>query len=159
MRNSERNRQQQLGATAMEFALIFPLLFALLYGVVVYSYVFVLKESITYAAQQAASVAVKVSPLLAAGSYESTVRERVRAGAVATLNWLPQSQQQRVLGTNGEAVEVTFPTDNPAGSLVAVELNFDLGGMFPAMDLPFIGEFPPLPETLTASASVVVGEP
>lgn len=150
--------RRQRGATALEFALIFPLLFALLYGVVAYSYVFVLQESVTYAAQQAAAVAVNVSPVAAGGNYETEVQTRVRAGAVQSLSWLPTAQQARVLGASGEAVNVAFPV-TAAGSMVEVTMNFDLNGLFPAMDLPFVGSFPPLPDVLRASASVLVGEP
>ncbi len=157
MRAVMRPSSRQTGATALEFALIFPLLFAMLYGVVAYSYVFVLQESITYAAQQAAATAVNVSPAVAGGGYQDAVRTRVRAGAVASLSWLPDSQRARVLGANGEAVEVTFPVST-AGSLVAVRMVFDLQDLFPAMNLPFVGSFPPLPDSLVTSATVVVGE-
>ncbi len=153
-----RRIKRQKGATALEFALIFPLLFAMLYGVVAYSYVFVLQESITYAAQQAATAAVNVSPVAAGGAYQDEVRTRVQAGAVASLGWLPETQSARVLGASGEAVEVSFPS-SVAGSLVAVRMVFDLQDMFPAMNLPFVGSFPPLPDSLVASATVVVGEP
>lgn len=148
---------RQRGATAMEFALIFPLLFALLYGVVVYSYVFVLQESITYAAQQAAANAISVDPAVAGDAYVDTVRTRVRAGARAALDWLPEAQQERVLGSGGESVQVDLVSD-PAGSLVEVRLLFGLAGMFPAVSLPYVGEIPPLPEALTATATVLVGE-
>ena len=47
---------------------------------------------------------------------------------------------------------------DPAGSLVEVRLLFGLAGMFPAVSLPYVGEIPPLPEALTATATVLVGE-
>lgn len=153
---SQSQWRLQTGATAMEFALIFPLLFALLYGVIVYSYVLVLQESITFAAQQAASRAVSVSPEATGGAYADTVRAQAREGAVRALVWLPEPQQARVLGNNGDAVDVSLVAD-PAGSVVEVNLNFDLAGLFPAVILPFVGEIPPLPAVLNASASVLVG--
>lgn len=149
-------RLRQRGATALEFALIFPLLFALLYGVIAFSYAFVLQQSLTYAAQQSAAVAVNVSPVAAGDGYEGEVRTRVRAGVEQSLNWLPASQLALVLD-NWSDDSVSFPS-TAAGELVRVDLQLTLSGLFPVMDLPLFGNFPPLPESLIASASVLIGE-
>lgn len=150
----------QSGAALVEFAFVFPILFLLVYGVIVYAYIYVLKQSIVYAAQEAAEAAVAVDPSIDdAFAQQQTV---VRATAVAALSWLPESQQARVVGSGGERVEVTLcpmgtqdcPTDSDA---LRVTLRFDIANpssLFPVLNLYIVGSVPPLPDTLTASAVV-----
>ena len=57
-----RGLRRHGGAAAVEFAFIFPVLFMLTYGAVVYSYAYVLKQSLTFAAQEAAEAAVDIDP-------------------------------------------------------------------------------------------------
>ena len=69
------NRTRQRGATALEFAFVFPLLFLLMYGILVYAYIFLLTESLTFVAQEAAESAVAVDPVNNE-NYESQVQQR-----------------------------------------------------------------------------------
>ena len=149
MRSAKHQSSAQGGAAAVEFAFVFPVLFLLIYGVIVYSYIFVLQESINYAAQQAAEAAVAVEPRSA--GYDAAATAQARAMASRVLQWLPQSQQLRVLGEGGEKVEVTF---NNAGDsdVVQVQLRFALPGQFTVMTLPIVGEVPYLPPQLVAQA-------
>ena len=73
------------GAAAVEFAFVFPVLFLLIYGVIVYSYIFMLQESINYAAQQAAEAAVAVEPDIAGYDALATARARMMASRVLTI--------------------------------------------------------------------------
>ena len=73
MRPRIQRRPRQLGGAAVEFAFVFPFLFFLMYGVLVYSYLFVLQESINFAAQEAAEAAVKVDE---SGANADTLRVR-----------------------------------------------------------------------------------
>lgn len=139
----------QSGAAAVEFAFVFPVLFLLIYGVIVYSYVFVLQESINYAAQQAAEAAVAVEPQSA--GYDATATAQARSMASRVLQWLPQSQQMRVLGEGGEKVEVSFSNAGDS-DVVQVQLRFALPGLFPVMKLPIVGDVPYLPRQLVAQA-------
>lgn len=155
-----RRRQAQSGAALVEFAFVFPILFLLVYGVIVYAYVYVLKQSIVHAAQEAAEAAVAVDPAIDdAFAQQQAV---VRATAVSALSWLPASQQARVTGSGGERVEVALcpmgaescPIDSDA---LRVTLRFDLASpssLFPVLNLYIVGSVPPLPETLTATAVV-----
>lgn len=56
------SRVRERGASAVEFALVFPVLFLLVYAVIVYSYTYVLQQAITYTAQHLAEAAVAVNP-------------------------------------------------------------------------------------------------
>lgn len=142
-------RSRQRGATATEFALVFPLLFLLLYGMIVYAYIFLVNESITFVAQEAAEAAVAVEPDTA--GYQALVTQRVRTTAVDLLGWMPAGQRDRVVGSAGERVQVQFEQSG-GQDVVRVELEFDLDGFFPTVSLPLVGRVPPMPESLGATA-------
>ena len=152
-------RKAQAGATAVEFAFVFPALFLLIYGVVVYAYTFVLQESISFVAQEAAEAAVAVDPL---ADNSTALRDtRIRTMAAAILNWLPPAQKERVTGTSGERVQIQYCAKGSGGlcpldaDAVIVRLNFAMtapNNLFPVIDMPFIGQVPPLPAQLTAQA-------
>lgn len=153
---------RQSGAVAVEFAFIFPLLFLLMYGIVVYSYVFVLNSALHFAAQEAAESVVRVAP----EAGEGVKRQRAQATARAMLDWLPSGQRSRIVGENGEAVDVRFCPEFagnvcpecPAGATdcgaVVVTLEFGLVDppLFPQLTLPFVGTVPPLPAQIRAQA-------
>lgn len=150
--------RRQTGAAVVEFAFVFPILFMLVYGVIVYAYVFVLQQSITYAAQEAAEAAVAIEPSLGLAQQQSAVRST----AVSALSWLPAGQRSRVLGSSGEKVSAVLcpqgnegcPSDSDA---LRVTLTFDMTvptPLFPVLNLYIVGSVPPLPATLTATAVV-----
>jgi len=154
-------RRFQSGAAAVEFAFVFPFLFLLMYGVVVYAYTFVLQESINFTAQEAAEAAVAVDPH--ATGADALRTQRVRATAVAILNWLPASQKTRVIGASGELVQVQYCTKGSGGLCpadtdgVIVTVRFAMttpDNLFPVLDMPFLGKVPPLPTQLTAQSVV-----
>ena len=153
----------QSGAAMVEFALVFPLLFFLIYGVVVYSYIFVLQESINFAAQEAAAAVVAVDPKVP--GFETQMIQRARNTAISILAWLPASQASRVLGANGDKVEVTPCTAGSGGCPpdtdgVTVKLVFDVTQPTPLFPVISFGGFmgvttvPPLPVQLRAQATV-----
>ena len=146
-----QSRPRQRGASAVEFAFVFPILFLLVYGVIVYSYVYVIQQSITYSAQQSAEAAVAVNPS-PGGTLNARIEQRVRAVAVQSLNWLPSDQRTRVIGAAGEKVQIAFETIDSDQSVVRVTLLFDVPGLFPALTLPLVGNIPPLPNQLRAQA-------
>ena len=154
-----RGRGKQWGAVAVEFAFVFPLMFMLTYGVVVYGYTFVLQQSLNFAAQEAAEAAVAVDPR--ADAADSLRNQRVRDTATAILNWMPAGQKERVIGVSGEQVEIEYCTGGSGGQCpngtdaIIVTLNFSMttpAYLFPVLDMPLVGQIPPLPEQLTAKA-------
>lgn len=156
------SRRRQGGAAAVEFAFVFPVLFLLIYGVIIYSYIFVLQESINFAAQEAAEAAVQVDP--DEDDRDALRIAEIRRTAVNVLGWLPENQRQRVLGDDdGSAVGVQFCTAGngicPASSdAVTVTLSFRVmePPLFPVLSLPGLGEVPPLPERLVARATALI---
>lgn len=148
------NRTRQRGATALEFAFVFPLLFLLMYGILVYAYIFLLTESLTFVAQEAAESAVAVDPVNNE-NYESQVQQRAQQTASTLLEWLPGDQRELVVGSNGELVDVALV---PQGGqrFVRVRLEFVISDLFPSITLPLVGQAPPMPEVLRAEASALV---
>ncbi|MDR3415969.1 MAG: TadE/TadG family type IV pilus assembly protein [Nevskia sp.] len=146
-------RKGQSGAAAIEFAFVLPLLLAVTYGGVVYGYVFMLQQSIDFAAQQGAQAAVATVPSVN-GTAAAQLTNATTA-AKASLGWLPTDQFSRVNVSGGGPNCIPAGGAAPAGS-VTVEVTFTLGGttpLFPVLDLPMgIGAIPPLPATLNACA-------
>lgn len=150
-RHSPKGLRAQRGSSAVEFAFVFPILFLLVYGVIVYSYIYVIQQSITYGAQQSAEAAVAVNPQPTA-SLNARIEQRVRAVALQSLNWLPASQVARLRGQDGNIGRVTFETIDSDESVVRVTLEFQVPGLFPTLTLPLVGTIPPLPPLLRAQA-------
>ncbi len=161
-RDGHSLRRRFQGAAAVEFAFVFPILFLLMYGTVVYSYVFVVQQSLHYAAQELAEAAVKVDPSL---PNADVVREsNIRANAQQVLRWMPESQLNRVVGPDGGLIQIVHCDPGgancpPDSSAVTVTLNFNLmqpEPLFPVLNIFLIGNVPPLPARLTASATARV---
>ena len=145
-------QRQQRGAVAVEFAFIFPILFLLMYGIVVYSYVFVLNSALNYAVQESVASALRVAPAEPNAARQTEALNRARAA----LQWLPQSQRDRVFSNEGQIV--TFDqscTPEPAVSdCIRVRLTMPIQdpALFPRLTLPLVGTIPPLPQSLSAEA-------
>lgn len=146
-------RARQAGAAAMEFALVFPLLLLLTYGVIVYSYVYVLQSSINYAAQEGARAAVGVDPAVADGTAQALTT------VANTLSWLPANQITLLNTTPATATQCPGDPLCPEGATgVVVRVYFGpLNTLFPTISLGGlmgIHSVPPLPTQLTAVAVV-----
>ena len=161
-RPAVRGLRRHGGAAVVEFAFVFPILFMLTYGAVVYSYAYVLRQSLTFAAQEAAEAAVDIDPTdQSAADYKGAVTSSATATAVAVVAWMPE----RLRSGMGTSVQLCSEggggTACPSngGDAVVVTLTLPLTGnsqLFATMNLPFVGTFPPLPATMTAQATARV---
>lgn len=146
--------RQQGGSIVVEFAFVFPILFAIIYGTIVYSYVFVINESIHYAAKTAAEAAVRVDPQ--APDYEALVREAARNTASNSLAWMPASQRARFANQEDDLFGTVTIEEISGNPVVRVVLDFNVSegspAIFPIISLPFVGAVPPLPARMQASA-------
>lgn len=151
---SHRPRLRQSGAIAVEFVFVFPILIAVVYAAIVYSYVYLLQQSVNFAAQQGAQAAVAVVPLSDAAATNSKRLADATTAAQSSLSWLPTDQVARI--------SITSPTDCGAavaplaGNSFVIKVNFDMnagGALFPSIvGLPYFGNIPPLPAALNACA-------
>jgi len=158
-------RGRQSGATAIEFAFVLPMLLALTYAMFVYSYTYVVYESINYAAQQGAESAVAVDP--DTDDYQAAVIAQVQTTVASVLSWMPASQRDASIGANGSSVQVDFcgssgstspycPTTQVGGTALVVPIVFPILSLFSVMNLPGIGSVPPLPETIVGVGVVLL---
>jgi len=148
---SGHSRRRQFGASAVEFALVFPVLFALVYAVIAYSYVYVLQQAITYTAQHLAESAVAVNPT-PASSYTARIQTRVQQLAAQQLQWL--QQRSLVVGENGEKVVPQFQViDGSDVVVIRLELPLKNPDLFPAITFPGGFSIPPMPDSLVAQAT------
>lgn len=153
--------RSQRGAAAVEFGLVFPLLFALTYGAIVYSYVYVLRQSLTFAAQEAAQAAVGVRP---GPGYDDLVRQTAVNSALAAISWMPVDVRNAIALDTGDITVCDGPSAGPCSTLgagesaVVVQLQLPLSGgaavspLFATFNLPGLGQFPPLPNMMTGQA-------
>jgi len=149
-------RSGQSGASAVEFALIFPILLAIVYCGIVYMYVFVVQQAINFAAQQGAQAAVSLVPTSSASTDQQTRLSLANTVALASLNWLPTTQLTRIVPSTPAACGSLQPGSNT----FVYQINFGLGpaspggALFPSLvNLPYFqSNIPPLPATLVACA-------
>lgn len=159
--------RRQSGASAIEFAFVLPLLIALTYSLIVYSYSFVVYESLSYAAQQGAEAAVAVDPS-DTDAYQDNVTAYVRSTVAGVLGWMPQAQRNAAIGANGAGVQPVFcdpagaggspycPQTPTGGQPIVIKLQFPLTQFFPVLTMPGIGSIPPLPTTITGVGVAVL---
>lgn len=160
MEKPESSRRPSLarhaGASAVEFALLFPILFAMMYSAIVYSYAYVLRQSINFAAQEAAEAAVDVQPGIA--NYDEQVTTTATNTANSVLSWMPTSLRANIATdvqfcADGGASATACTNLGPDDDAVVVTVNLPMTGnsqLFATITLPFVGTFPPLPATMSA---------
>ena len=153
-------RRKQAGAAVIEFAFVFPILLFMVYGLVVYAYIFVLQESITFVAQQAAASAVSVAPNSNAASARAQMSTLAQNTVNQSLSWLGTAQLAARVTPNttvtfcSQAVVATCPTDG--GDAVVVTVRFSINTptpLFPVLSFGS-GQIPPMPAQLSSTATV-----
>lgn len=152
-------RSGQGGATAIEFAFVFPLLLFLVYAIFVYSYLFVVRESIEFAAHKGIEAAVAVDP---GASDAGTARQtEAIAAANCALNWLTGVCTSSIVASSRVVPEYVACNGTGTGACpdgygkVSVTYHVLNGGtwVFPKLiGLPGLGTIPPMPETMVATA-------
>lgn len=125
------------GATAVEFALVFPLFFMLFYGIVAYGFALTLKQSLTLAAEEGARAALQYAPSV------DVRRANAEARATSVLSWLP-------------AGSITVAANDGVGCAACVQVvtsyNYGNYPIVPSLSLFGIGVI--IPDTLSATATV-----
>ncbi|MDB5974818.1 MAG: pilus assembly protein [Nevskia sp.] len=143
-------RSGQSGASAVEFALVLPIMLGVAYAGIVYAYIYVLQQSINFAAQQGAQAAVSTIPIsIGSNPAAATAAAKLANAKLAidnTLSWLPLGQRGRYT-----IPQPTTGCNVPTGTF-AVQVNFSISGLFAAFNLPLLGSFPAMPQSLFACA-------
>ena len=163
---SSSARPRQRGAAAVEFALVFPMLFIVTYGAIIYSYIYVLRQSLTFAAQEAAQAAVSVQP--GASGYDDQVKQVAVRTAQSAISWMPSSVRSAIAVDSGDVTICRGPSSGACATLlpgdvaVVVRLELplasagagrrDVSPLFATFTLPPFGRFPPLPNIMAGQA-------
>ncbi|MGX2040305.1 TadE/TadG family type IV pilus assembly protein [Methylocaldum sp. MU1018] len=142
--------RRQKGAAALEFALVFPLFFVLFYGIVAYSLIMTLEQSLTHAAAEGARAAVAVDPAKFVGdaeAYKTKVEETACATVSEALAWLSTQP--------GCTSAVRSDPGDPSAKIAAITLSYPYSSapLVPVLNLPIVGKIPDVPDSLVASAS------
>ena len=160
--------KRQGGAAVVEFALVFPILFVVTYGAIIYSYIYVLRQSLTYAAQEAAQAAVSIQPGIS--GYDDRVKQTAVNTALAAIEWMPANVRSAIAVDAGDVTICRGPGAGACASLlpgdvaVVVRLELplangdegagrrDVSPLFATFSLPPFGRFPPLPNIMAGQA-------
>lgn len=138
--------QRERGATAIEFALLFPLLFVVLYAGITYGFVFFLQQRVNFAAQEAVRAAIAVDPSVT--DYSGTIT--ANASLAVTQSFTGGGAALPA----GLAVppSVTVSADK---TTVQVTVTYSLTSpvLFPRITLPGFGPVPALPAALIGTAT------
>ncbi|BBA32518.1 uncharacterized protein sS8_0553 [Methylocaldum marinum] len=139
---------RQKGAAAIEFALVFPLFFILFYGIVAYSLVMTLDQSLTHAAAEGARAAVAVDPAAFPGdaeAYKKKIEETACATVSGALAWL----------SNPPECKSEFQSDSATTTLlVTLKYPYASAPLVPVLDFPLFGRIPDVPDPFVAQATI-----
>ncbi|MDK2352273.1 MULTISPECIES: TadE/TadG family type IV pilus assembly protein [Pseudomonas aeruginosa group] len=148
-------RGGQKGAVAIEFTVVFLLFFALIYGLISYSIPLLMLQSFNDAAAVGARAAVAVDP--SEPGYEALAETRARDELLARLAWMPATWRANLepCAGNGQYADYVGAT-----SRIEVCVQYQYGdpakAIIPVLRFPGIGAIPNLPQTLKASANLLL---
>lgn len=143
LRRSASGRKQR-GATAVEFALVFPMFFIVLYSIVAYSLIFVAQQNLTLASEEGARAALNYQK---AATVAAAVTLRAAAACTTATNM--------VTGLIHNSTCTTTPTAcsfDATMQCIAVTLTYNYAANPLVPTLPLFGLV--LPGTLTSTATV-----
>ncbi|KVC45123.1 TadE/TadG family type IV pilus assembly protein [Burkholderia diffusa] len=131
----------QRGATAVEFAIIFPLFFVICYAIICFGMVFVIQQSLTFAASEGARAGLNYAPDLA------TRTAKAQATAKNVVSWLNISAPN---------VVVQAPACKYDASLYCLSVTVSYSPQSWVTTMPFVGTI--LTQPLTSTAVVQISQ-
>ncbi|UXU89287.1 TadE family protein [Burkholderia sp. S-53] len=136
-----RGRRRQRGATAVEFAIVFPLLFVIFYGILSFGMIFTIQQSLTFAASEGARAGLSYAPSLAARMTNATTT------AQNVVAWLNVGTPQVV------APQCSYDKSTPP-SLYCLSVTVNYTPQSWITSMPFLGSI--LTQPLTSTAVVQI---
>lgn len=143
---------RQAGASALEFALVFPVLFTLLYGMVSYAMLFAAQHSLSQAAADGARAAMRFHSTNDASSQAVRNAEACKV-AVQGVRWLEPFGGLGLKPCNSASRACGSASNGAALSCVFVQVSYDY------LSKPLLPRLPwlvPVPDTLVGEATVQV---
>lgn len=167
LRHDRPSRQR--GAAAIELALVFSLLFGLVWSIISFAFPLLLIQSMNRSVTEAARVAATVPiPAGTTASDISGYEAQVRAAAIQELQlqmeWLPDGWVDAIVINAGTNDNIHFTGSGACNAsrpncVVVVRLsypNYSVDPVVPSINLPGLGQFPPLPESLEAISRIAL---
>ncbi|HDR9470882.1 TadE/TadG family type IV pilus assembly protein [Burkholderia multivorans] len=149
-------RRRQRGATAVEFAIVFPLFFLIFYAIVTFGMVFVIQQSLTFAVSEGARAGLNYAPGLggdltscATASSSATRTQNACNTTLGALGWLGSDAQHLSV-----AVKTTACSDGSSGSTNCLTVTASYSPLAWLATMPFVGKV--LNGPLTSSAVVQI---
>lgn len=138
-------RRKQRGATAIEFALVFPLFFAVFYAIVSYSLIFVAEQSLTLATAEGARAALNYQKA-------GTVSDAITLRAAAACNTATNMVAQMIRSSDCQTTVQTPCTYDATMTCIAVTLTYHYSVSPLVPNLPVLGLV--MPKNLVGQATV-----
>lgn len=145
----------QKGAVAIEFVMLFLLMFTLFYAMVNYAIVLLMQSAFLHAAEEGARAAIAVDRLAYpnnAAYMGNGIDPRVRNVVSNSLNWLPPTLKNKVLGAVNNQIQLSMNGNQL--TVRVVYRNYATDPMLPVLTLPMIGPVPRLPADLAGEAVI-----
>jgi len=133
--------RRQRGATAVEFAIIFPLFFVICYSIICFGMIFVIQQSLTFAASEGARAGLNYAPDL------STRTSKAQAAAQNVVGWLNISAPN---------VVVQAPPCKYDATLYCLSVTVSYSPQVWVKTMPFLGTI--LTQPLTSTAVVQISQ-
>ncbi|MDR3096362.1 MAG: pilus assembly protein [Paraburkholderia sp.] len=140
----------QRGAAAIEFALAFPLFFAILYGIVMYSMIFLVQQSLTSAVAEGARAALVYQNGADPASALTSRAQAACKRALAVVGWLAQAPQC----TQAVNAAPAGCTENTAMDCIQITLTYAWSTHPLVPPLPLMGLL--APSSLVGQATVQI---
>lgn len=139
--------QRQRGATAVEFALVFPLFFLIFYAIVTFGLIFAVQQNLTLAATEGARAALNYIP---AATPQAALTSRADAACHTVLSltqWLPNMSKPTCQALQKCSYE-------PSMYCVTVTVTYPYAQYPLVPSLPLLGLA--VPSALTSTATVQI---
>lgn len=148
-------RKNVKGVVAIEFALIFSVLFALFYAIISYVLPLFMMQAFQDAAADGVRAAVSIVKDCEEEVCDESYKTRVEnAARQAVQDRIEKSPLSSIIT---DRIEFPAPSYDENTGILAAEIrypNYAGNPPLPVIWLPLVGNIPPLPETLSSSASV-----
>ncbi|RQS67063.1 pilus assembly protein [Burkholderia sp. Bp8963] len=148
---SPRARRRQRGATAVEFALVFPMFFLIFYAIVTFGLIFAVQQNLTLAASEGARAALNYVP---GTSTTSALTARAQNARGMALAYIAPGLKQYVDVPVPTPASCSYDPSNANLHCVTVTVTYRYKDSPLVPNIPLLGMV--LPNTLTSSATVQI---
>lgn len=147
--------RRQRGAVALEFLMLFPLVVAMLYAAATYSVLFFSKYRLQDAVDQAVTSAMRIDRSAYDSADLGNAVVALSSGTLASMiAGLPDAV---VAGVDADTTSCAMVASSGVDLLrCSITVNSAENPIVPTLSFGFLGEFPPLPDTLSVQSVIAI---